>query len=1201
MILPIQHISAILLLWSSSISLVRGDDSVSDPHLEGAQAIFDWVASSEGGIVNPKQEVRRAVPGDLSTPLIVAAKERIEAGEIMVRVPWENIIKPDDPDDDGQLPCSTATALAREMKLGKDSKYAPYVMYLNGESDTQIPSVWSQPAQDLFLKVLGDKEIPPARATAWISKHWYQRCGGDPEDKVSTKAALMVIQRSDDEIMIPAYDAYNHRNGKYTSTDTTIKVGNYHETVATRTIEAGEEIFLSYNLCKHCGGRKMDYGTGEMLRDYGFVEQYPRRFHYMDEYQFDLEQNDDGTLQVIWDKVYRPKSRNNKERTKNWMRKQIRRLLKLKLGDWNFDYDEKKDELGMTRSEWNTIWEFVDANIAAMRAAMDSLEDKKESSQTCSSSQSEEGTCDAVVSSHYDMLEEEWDDLPYAQDTCNFHTWMQTYKKQYPVIETLDTEYQALQFKEHPGADDICMELDKIVQICSNYRPHYHEYVTHAAARFVKDIRRVIFIGGGDSMLLHEALKYPNIEKVVGLELDQTVTRKSFKHFRTQPHFDNDKVEWWFGDATKSLLLLPEDYFGSFDLVLVDLSETVMSMSVTKELDVFDALSLLLQPNGVMVKNEMYKDKFNEVFDYTMELYYICPVICDQVLVFGSNNVDFFHAPTYDHGVETFLSAGNLHSADTRFDLMHHYKRNIAPEDKCNVTPSQDSLLQESAAGIIEILNAEKVSVALDESILDLVKSTAQSVGFDVTIDPVFDNEFGAVIMEEGYIAARIWPKEQYIAFDLNLWGKTYLVDTLKSALVKAVGSKDYSSYRVVVGGIYGSSTWKEDKKVVGPKIKQLRHCDEDIVTEGTLDDKLALSITVEEVVPLTKAKDITAAVVCGLANEECPSLKSLSSHSEVKKVIPIYECQGGEELESMIACEATVLNELENIFEGTTNKLNLVVLDGSASFKMHQIMNSIMVMESTEETFFSDHFIAVTWSPDLKGQTWRREFLDRLRKSVKWDPAVRIELVFQAGGKSYEAGIFSSKLENPAYDFEKVESKIQRRLSGSGARIELRHVHGALYRFINPYNPDEFKQADYDLEPGNTQYDAQVPLGRQSIMQFVRNGLAKNLSLSGSKLSDYLKEALKEIDVRISLLRNFKIGEGVVILATAVDGNFMVVWDGKEHVDVNFFTFRQSPELADSFKDAFTQATHRIMEVGLRDDQPRGTGRVVNFLSDIA
>jgi hypothetical protein len=46
------------------------------------------------------------------------------------------------------------------------------------------------------------------------------------------------------------------------------------------------------------------------------------------------------------------------------------------------------------------------------------------------------------------------------------------------------------------------------------------------------------------------------------------------------------------------LLLLPEDYWGYFDLVPVDLSESAASFSVTAELDVSDALSLIPNPNG---------------------------------------------------------------------------------------------------------------------------------------------------------------------------------------------------------------------------------------------------------------------------------------------------------------------------------------------------------------------------------------------------------------------------------------------------------------------------------------------------------------------------------------------------------------------------------------------------------------------------
>ena len=49
--------------------------------------------------------------------------------------------------------------------------------------------------------------------------------------------------------------------------------------------------------------------------------------------------------------------------------------------------------------------------------------------------------------------------------------------------------------------------------------------------------------------------------------------------------------------------LFAEEYFGSFDMVLVDLSETVMSFKVTQGLDIMEALTLLLKPDGIFVKN----------------------------------------------------------------------------------------------------------------------------------------------------------------------------------------------------------------------------------------------------------------------------------------------------------------------------------------------------------------------------------------------------------------------------------------------------------------------------------------------------------------------------------------------------------------------------------------------------------------------
>ena len=84
-------------------------------------------------------------------------------------------------------------------------------------------------------------------------------------------------------------------------------------------------------------------------------------------------------------------------------------------------------------------------------------------------------------------------------------------------------------------------------------------------------------------------------------------------------------MEWWFGDASKSILLLPKDYFGSFDLVLIDLSETVASFKVTDSLDVLEALTLLMKDDGIFVKNESYHRKFSGMFKFSAQVILYVP------------------------------------------------------------------------------------------------------------------------------------------------------------------------------------------------------------------------------------------------------------------------------------------------------------------------------------------------------------------------------------------------------------------------------------------------------------------------------------------------------------------------------------------------------------------------------------------------
>jgi hypothetical protein len=184
---------------------------------------------------------------------------------------------------------------------------------------------------------------------------------------------------------------------------------------------------------------------------------------------FDVDEPLSGEISVKWHKELRPKSYANKEKAAIFFRSQIRRLLRIKNVYWGFDYYDKKD-IGMTKDEWDTIWKFVDANIVAMDAALASLGPSFSSIDTDGTTLSTSSGADAednvpvslAVGGHYDSLEPEIDNLPYAQDTCNFKKWMKQYKKTFDNVETTQTSYQKLVFKKRPMTDDICMELDKM-------------------------------------------------------------------------------------------------------------------------------------------------------------------------------------------------------------------------------------------------------------------------------------------------------------------------------------------------------------------------------------------------------------------------------------------------------------------------------------------------------------------------------------------------------------------------------------------------------------------------------------------------------------------------------------------------------------------------------------------------------------------
>ena len=181
--------------------------------------VLDWIHNSDGGFVNPKQEFRHEDPDDPTSPVGMFAKERIEADEVLMKVPWDLMLKSDDMTETGQMCCGTVKALTRELagvnrgSFFSSSPFAPYIRYLDAQPDGVLPSDWSRVGQRLLRKITGghvkNPMIPPTEPTEWLIYDWRGGClRGGTSTPLQNKAALLVVQKSDDPLMVPGGDLY---------------------------------------------------------------------------------------------------------------------------------------------------------------------------------------------------------------------------------------------------------------------------------------------------------------------------------------------------------------------------------------------------------------------------------------------------------------------------------------------------------------------------------------------------------------------------------------------------------------------------------------------------------------------------------------------------------------------------------------------------------------------------------------------------------------------------------------------------------------------------------------------------------------------------------------------------------------------------------------------------------------------------------
>ena len=246
---------ATALLLALFLSPATYGDAV---EIQGTDDLVDWI-KSRGGFVDPRQEVRMPYPDDTHSPPArgVFATEDISSGDLLLDLPFnDTCIVADASKGDALDKCGTARALRRELALGEESRFAPYVKLLLEQSNKGligIPNAWSGNSLKLLDAVIGPNLTPTdnRRHLEW----WERACAGSTySDKLGADAALLMVARAvgvhdvssgvkEGEarrlgtVMAPYYDLYNHRNGLWQNARIDADLLRSYKVFARRDIE----------------------------------------------------------------------------------------------------------------------------------------------------------------------------------------------------------------------------------------------------------------------------------------------------------------------------------------------------------------------------------------------------------------------------------------------------------------------------------------------------------------------------------------------------------------------------------------------------------------------------------------------------------------------------------------------------------------------------------------------------------------------------------------------------------------------------------------------------------------------------------------------------------------------------------------------------------------------------------------------------
>lgn len=183
--------------------------------------------------------------------------------------------------------------------------------------------------------------------------------------------------------------------------------------------------------------------------------------------------------------------------------------------------------------------------------------------------------------------------------------------------------------------------LDGLMMVNEKDEFVYHDMISHVALATNPNIKKVLVIGGGDGGTVREVARYPHIEQIDMVEIDERVVRLSQKYLPiTASKLEDERVNLYFEDGLKFVENSPA---GSYDLILVDSTDPISVGEGLFTTGFYQNCYRVLTDEGILINQhespyfEKYAAEMKKAHNKIQNLFPVAKVYQ-------------FHQPTYPSG-----------------------------------------------------------------------------------------------------------------------------------------------------------------------------------------------------------------------------------------------------------------------------------------------------------------------------------------------------------------------------------------------------------------------------------------------------------------------------------------------------------------------------------------------------------------------